>query len=225
MEGEVMAECWIYEAFHAASKDEAEDVLLYIGISDSPSDRMTQHARDKWWWHLVDRLAWSKLSSRESAKSVESGLIESRRPLFNKQENTATAGQTLMNCLRLVKDGFIHCPLCHSACKYSEVSWTPKSLCTVDIGEDDLAFCFEVWLSCGRNHAPLEWCQLIPVRVLSECRTKMPEKVLVELWHQADANGEVGDDIPDLRPPTLAEMFSVQHDCHANQTARLEVVS
>ena len=54
---------------------------------------------------------------------------------------------------------------------------------------------------------------------------KRIEKVLAELWHQADANGEVGDDIPHLRPPTLAEMFAVEHDCHANETARLEVVS
>jgi hypothetical protein len=202
-----MSECWMYEAFHVVDKDKSQDVLLYVGISDSPSDRMSQHSRDKWWWHLVDRLDWSKLSSRDFAKQIESKLIELKKPIFNKQESTLTAGQTLMNCLRLVKAGFRHCPLCLSSCKYSEVSWEAKSLCTVDVGEDDLASCFEVWLSCGRNHSPIEWCQLIPVRVLSECRTRMPEDVLAELWRQADLNGEVGDDIPHLRPPTLAEMF------------------
>ena len=62
-------------------------------------------------------------------------------------------------------------------------------------------------MKCEESHPLVEWTQLIPVEVLSTCHTRMPESVLSELWDEADANGEVCEDIPELRPQTLAEMF------------------
>jgi len=209
-----MSECWFYSAWHQSN---GRSALLYVGISDSPSDRMGQHEKDKWWWHLVNEMKWEKFDSRHAAKTLETNVIRGHRPIFNKQESELTAGERLLACLQLIQDSFLHCPICHTACKYSVVEWDAKGLCCVDVGEEEQAYCFEVWMSCSQNHASVKWCQFIPIHVLSECRTKMPESVLSELWHQADANGEVGDDIPHLRPLTLAEMWPLDEQSHTAQ--------
>jgi hypothetical protein len=219
VEGGVMSDCWVYKAFYCT---ELTRELLYVGISDSPTDRMSQHSSDKWWWHLVNKIEWEKLESRGLAKQTESAAIRDCLPLFNKQESILTSGQTLLGCLRIVQDSFHHCPLCLSGCKYTVVSWQSKSLCKVDVGGEQPAYCFEVWMSCDKNHSPIEWCQLIPVEVLCQCRTKMPERVLADLWIEADSNGEVGDDIPHFRPPTLAELFLTE-DCQQPNNAPLLV--
>lgn len=211
-----MSECWIYRAFYLLPK--ADEVLLYVGISDSPSDRMAQHARDKWWWHLVHRIEWGKLSSRQVAAAFESEAIAEERPLFNKHQSILSAGAVLCGCLRLLRECFDHCPLCHSACRFSIADWEIKSLCTVEISDDFTTPCFEVRMKCDANHRPVEWTQLIPIEVLSTCHTKMPEGVLSDLWNEADSNGEVCDDIPELRPQTLAEMFAL--DLRADKSAQ-----
>lgn len=201
-----MGDCWVYKAY---SLHESADRLLYVGISDTPTDRMAQHARDKWWWHLVNRIEWFKVDSREQAASLETKLIATKMPLFNKHQSTRTAGSVLFGCLDLIAYSFEHCPLCHSACRYSRVEWEPQLLCSVDVDEEHTAHCFEVRMRCSAHHPCAEWTQLIPIDALCECRTKMPECVLDELWNAADSNGEVGDDIRELRPPTLDEMFSL----------------
>jgi hypothetical protein len=217
-----MSECWFYSAWHQAN---GRSSLLYVGISDSPSDRMCQHERDKWWWHLVNELKWEKFASRHEAKGLETRVIRGHRPIFNKQESELTAGERLLSCLPLIEDSFLHCPICHTACKYSVVEWDAKGLCCVDVDEEEQAFCFEVWMSCTQNHAPVKWCQFIPVHVLTQCKTNMPESVLSDLWNQADANGEVGDDIPPLRPPTLAEMWPMNEQSSTAQLAAIGVES
>jgi hypothetical protein len=205
----VMSECWLYKAFHCMTP---ADKLLYVGISDTPSDRMNQHGRDKWWWHLVDRIEWFKMESREKASSFESSHIASLKPLFNKHQSTLTSGAVLCGCLELIAYTFEHCPLCHSACRYSKVEWDIRFLCTADIGQECDAHCFEVRMSCGSLHSHVQWTQLIPIDVLCHCKTKMPESVLDDLWLMAESNGEVSEDIQELRAPTLAELFSSLRD-------------
>lgn len=199
-----MASSWMYKAWCA---HEDGDVLLYVGISDSPDERMSQHSKDKWWWHLVSRLDWHKLSSRDRAAEVERATIQSERPLFNKSHSTLTAGEVLCGCVKLISESFQHCPICHTGCKYSKSKWMVRSLCTADVGEKIDACCFEVRMSCSENHEPIEWTQLVPVQTMMQCVTKMPESTLVDLWEKASDNGEVWHDIPELRPQTLLEMF------------------
>lgn len=214
-----MSECWLYKAYRLARD---KDVLLYVGISDSPDDRMSQHCRDKWWWHLVEKLEWYKLENRDVAAANEQKLIACDRPLFNKKHSVLTAGEVLLGCLDLISYSFRHCPICHTACLYSEVDWSAKGLCLCDVGEPEDAFCFEVLMSCSSNHTPIEWTQFVPIQVLAECSTRMPEKVLADLWHQADQNGEVSEDIEPLRAPTLVELFAVRHEVAFAKTALLE---
>ena len=67
-------------------------------------------------------------------------------------------------------------------------------------------------MSCGSGHPHIQWTQLIPIEVLCQCKTKMPESVLDSLWGTAESDGEVSEDIPGLRAPTLVEMF-----CHPRE--------
>lgn len=196
--------CWVYKAFHCS---DPADQLLYVGISDTPSERMNQHGRDKWWWHLVDRIEWFRVDSRNAAAKEETWLITHHKPLFNKHQSTLTAGSVLLGCLDLIKSAFHHCPLCHSACRYSIAKWEAKYLCTVDVGEHEEAYCFDVRMQCAAHHDSIEWTQLIPIDVLCECKTRMPQSVLSDLWQAAECNGEVSEDIPELRAPTLADFF------------------
>ncbi|MFE2710572.1 GIY-YIG nuclease family protein [Streptomyces mirabilis] len=58
-------------------------VLLYVGVSRYPDERLKQHAGDKTWWHHVARheIAW--LDSRLDALAVEATAMEEERPLYN----------------------------------------------------------------------------------------------------------------------------------------------
>ena len=214
-----MGDCWAYKAFHCMKP---ADKLLYVGISDTPADRMNQHGRDKWWWHLVNRIEWFRFDSRDKAASQESLCIAELQPLFNKHQSTLTARSVLFGCLELLQYSFEHCPLCLSCCRHSVVDWRPKFLCTVDVGEELDAFCFEVRMRCAAFHSPIEWTQLIPIHVLCECKTRMPENVLAELWQSAVTNDDVGEDIPELRPPTLADLVT---DCLARQMPEIKLLA
>lgn len=59
------------------------DVLLYVGISTQPSERLKQHAGDKLWWHHVARREIAWLDSRAEALSAEAAAMENERPLYN----------------------------------------------------------------------------------------------------------------------------------------------
>ncbi|MFF2383716.1 GIY-YIG nuclease family protein [Streptomyces sp. NPDC058108] len=62
---------------------DATDVLLYVGVSRYPNERLKEHSSDKTWWHHVARheIAW--LDSRREALAAEDTAIEKERPLYN----------------------------------------------------------------------------------------------------------------------------------------------
>lgn len=60
-------------------------VLLYVGITGQPKVRFAQHARDKAWWHEVDRWRVEWHSDRNAAEAEEVRLIQEEMPLRNIQ--------------------------------------------------------------------------------------------------------------------------------------------
>lgn len=62
---------------------DSEDVLLYVGISRYPNERLKEHAGDKLWWHHVARheIAW--LDNRGEALKAEAEAMTEERPLYN----------------------------------------------------------------------------------------------------------------------------------------------
>lgn len=63
---------------------DAEDGLLYVGISDDPVSRARQHSREKDWWPEVARKTLVWYDSREAADLAETIAIGIERPANNK---------------------------------------------------------------------------------------------------------------------------------------------
>jgi DNA-binding XRE family transcriptional regulator len=62
---------------------DAEDRLLYVGISDRPSDRMSGHRRAAAWWDEASRCVMERFDTRAEAERAEGEAIRSEDPLFN----------------------------------------------------------------------------------------------------------------------------------------------
>ena len=62
---------------------DSEGQLLYVGISDRPEVRWTEHALSKNWWHLVAHQSIDWLPTRTVALAAEAEATKNERPLFN----------------------------------------------------------------------------------------------------------------------------------------------
>lgn len=69
----------------------ASNQLLYIGISEAPLRRWTEHSKDKPWWPLVTDFALEWHDSRADALKAEAHAIKTERPLHNQVHNRAGA--------------------------------------------------------------------------------------------------------------------------------------
>lgn len=64
---------------------DADDHLLYIGMTCMPTERMRQHRRTSPWFQQVARVDLETYPSRGAAKDAEREAIRSERPRHNKQ--------------------------------------------------------------------------------------------------------------------------------------------
>ena len=62
---------------------DADDLLLYVGISDKPLSRFAQHSADKTWWPEVHSIKLWHFATREDAADAERALIAFARPPYN----------------------------------------------------------------------------------------------------------------------------------------------
>ena len=65
-----------------------EGVLLYVGISLGAIGRLVQHRQQQDWWIEVTHISITRFPTREDARSAETAMIHSERPLFNIIENS-----------------------------------------------------------------------------------------------------------------------------------------
>jgi hypothetical protein len=77
--------------------DEA-DVLLYIGISDGLSGRMSDHVAGSSWMDFAARSTITRYADRSQAAKAEIKAIETEHPLFNQAHNNTPEAR-----LRLVE--------------------------------------------------------------------------------------------------------------------------
>ncbi|MFJ6559937.1 GIY-YIG nuclease family protein [Streptomyces sp. NPDC091412] len=66
---------------------DAEDRLLYVGITTNPKVRWRAHARDKRWWPEVARKTIEWFETRKSAERVEKIEVEEESPVYNRNFN------------------------------------------------------------------------------------------------------------------------------------------
>lgn len=62
---------------------DADDELLYVGITDYLPTRLGQHDREKPWWFEVHRISVEHVEDRDHALERERTLIQSLRPRHN----------------------------------------------------------------------------------------------------------------------------------------------
>ncbi|MER5902987.1 GIY-YIG nuclease family protein [Streptomyces mirabilis] len=66
---------------------DAEDRLLYVGITSNPKARWRAHARDKYWWPEVSRKTIEWFETRKSAERIEKIEVEEESPAYNRTFN------------------------------------------------------------------------------------------------------------------------------------------
>lgn len=64
-----------------------DDVLLYIGISDTFGRRWNQHAQSQSWWPEVRRQAVDWHPTRDDAEAAEEAAIKAEKPRYNIMHN------------------------------------------------------------------------------------------------------------------------------------------
>lgn len=69
------------------------DQLLYVGITNHISHRMSQHENDKHWWDEVSKATFQHYPDRVSLDSAERRAIALEKPLYNIQH--AKPGRSL----------------------------------------------------------------------------------------------------------------------------------
>lgn len=62
---------------------DADNRLLYVGITKNIKQRWAGHELVQRWWHLIDRREVAWLDSREAALEAEARAVESEAPLYN----------------------------------------------------------------------------------------------------------------------------------------------
>lgn len=62
---------------------DAQDNLLYVGVTFMPGNRFDQHRREKHWWDQVARKEIEPFESRSSALDAERSVIAAEAPRHN----------------------------------------------------------------------------------------------------------------------------------------------
>ncbi len=79
---------------------DADDLSLYIGISDRLRVRTGDHVNGSSWMDFAARSVIERYPSRDAALNAEETAIRAERPIFNKQHNdTPEARRALVEYL------------------------------------------------------------------------------------------------------------------------------
>lgn len=76
---------WVYKHF------DDRDVLLYVGVTNSPGTRGGGHAENTDWFEHIARTTYTRFERRTPAEIEEARLIREERPVHNLNGGTNTA--------------------------------------------------------------------------------------------------------------------------------------
>lgn len=84
---------------------DADDELLYVGISKDPAERWKQHRGSAWWRHVTMRtVEW--YDDRAAAERAERKAIQSEGPRYNVQHNQRLADPVVVGALSTPKRSY-----------------------------------------------------------------------------------------------------------------------
>lgn len=69
---------------------DADDGLLYVGISMNVAQRFAAHRSDKQWWGDITRIALEHFATRQEVLAAEHHAIRSEHPRYNVQHTPRT---------------------------------------------------------------------------------------------------------------------------------------
>ena len=90
---------------------DADDRLLYVGISLSIAARMKSHQEDKPWWQDVVRAEFEHYDDEDAARERESHLVYERNPVHNVQLQRRKGMCHNPACRRPIRDHY-RCAAC-----------------------------------------------------------------------------------------------------------------
>jgi hypothetical protein len=68
---------------------DAQDALLYVGLTCNPGKRLEQHRDTKEWWAEVARIGMEQHPDLETLRAAERATIKAEKPLYNIRMNGA----------------------------------------------------------------------------------------------------------------------------------------
>lgn len=71
---------------------DADDDLMYVGISATPWERWRQHRGEKPWWHEIANITIERFPNRDAALEAERAAIRSESPLYNIVHSSRSTG-------------------------------------------------------------------------------------------------------------------------------------
>lgn len=171
--------CALYRHF------DADDLLLYLGISDNPVQRGKDHARDSDWVQYAVRAEVTWHSSRAEALAAEAAAIVAERPLFNQQHNdTVEARATRARYLAVA------CSPAGSSTIYFDVDgdawWRRRIHIDIFDGGAGLVLDRDSYVDFHHEHDGAPW-KLARMRAIDECSV-IGLNCLWSLGHWIDTN-------------------------------------
>lgn len=82
---------YVYRAF------DAEDRLLYIGSSNNPASRMSDHEKHSPWWPFHTRMTLERHDTRAEARAAEALAIATEHPRWNVKDRSPDHPEGRMN--------------------------------------------------------------------------------------------------------------------------------
>jgi excinuclease UvrABC nuclease subunit len=66
---------------------DAEDHLLYVGLTNNPRNRFSGHSKGKAWWPEVAHIRVETFATRDELIAAEKAAIQTERPWYNITHN------------------------------------------------------------------------------------------------------------------------------------------
>jgi hypothetical protein len=105
---------------------DADDVLLYVGLTVTMDQRWEEHSETSTWVTLAARGHWEFMSDWTTAEAAEINAIRAEQPLFNREHNSSPAASCRLYDYLDTKGRLDLLPLRFTPKRYSSLNDTDR---------------------------------------------------------------------------------------------------